>query len=159
MIKYLIERYGPQRGRMDLLGSAHDWQERADVEAWISFSEGMMVHTLAVIYARWFTDEASASKVEANMARNIRNNLNHLEQTLSKESVGGYLVGARLTAAYVMCAFSAEYTFYVGTGISSEGKKSDDWSKTVAWLKGLAKLPSYQRLLEKGVMHRFTIRD
>lgn len=159
LVKYLIERYGPQRGRIDLLGSPSNWQDKGDVEAWISFSEGMMVHTLAAIYPRWFADEATAKGIESKMSANIQNNLNLVESALSKQGANGYLVGGRLTAADVMCAFSAEYTFWMDTGITSEGKKKDDWPNTVAWLKGLAKLPSYQKALEKGATHKFVISD
>lgn len=156
IVKYIIERYGPQRGRTDLLGSQSDWQERGDVEAWISFSEGMMVHTLAGIYPRWFADEKTAANIEEKMSKNVHNNLNRLEQALG-EGEGKYLVANRLTAADIMCAFSAEYTFWMDTGITSMGKKKEDWPKTVAWLKGLAQLPSYQRVLQKGGTHKFTI--
>lgn len=159
LVKYLIERYGPQRGKTDLLGAADNWQERGDVESWISFSEGMMVHTLAAIYPRWFADESTAKAIEAKMSGNIQNNLDLLESALSKPGAGGYLVGGRLTAADIMCAFSAEYTFWMDTGITSQGKNQEDWPNTVAWLKGLAKLPSYQRALQKGATHKFAITD
>ncbi len=159
LVKYLIERYGAQQGKANLLGSPDNWQERGDVESWISFSEGMMVHTLAAIYPRWFADETTAKSIEGKMAGNIQNNLNLVEQALSKPEAKGYLVGGRLTAADIMCAFTAEYTFSMDTGITSEGKKKEDWPKTVEWLKGLAKLPSYQKVLEKGGTHKFAILD
>lgn len=159
LVKYLIERYGPQRGKTDLLGLTSNWQERGDIESWISFSEGMMVHSLAAIYPRWFADETTAKKIEQKMSANIQNNLNLLESALSKDKAGGYLVGGRLTAADIMCAFTAEYTFWMDTGITSERKKKENWPNTVAWLKGLAKLPSYQRVLQKGGTHKFAITD
>lgn len=159
LVKYIIERYGAQRGKTSLLGAADNWQERGDIESWISFSEGMMVHTLAAIYPRWFADESTAKNIEAKMSANIQNNLNLLEAALSKSGAKGYLVGARLTAADIMCAFTAEYTFFMDTGITSEGKKKEDWPNTVAWLKGLAKLPSYQKVLEKGAVHKFALLD
>lgn len=158
LVKYLIERYGPQRGRLDLLGSDADWQEKGDIESWISFSEGMMVHTLAAVYPRWFADEATAKSIEAKMSANIHNNLDLLESSLAKQG-SGYLVAGRLTAADIMCAFSAEYTFYMDTGITSEGKSKHDWPQTVEWLKGLSRLESYQRVLQKGATHKFTLGD
>ncbi|KAJ1026952.1 hypothetical protein NDA16_002245 [Ustilago loliicola] len=158
LVKYIVERYGPQRGHTDLLGSPDTWQERGDIEAWISFSEGMMVHTLAAIYPHWFADEATAKNIESKMSANIQNNLNALERALG-EGKGDFMVGARLTAADIMCAFSAEYTFFMDTGITNEGKKKQDWPKTVQWLKGLAKLESYQKVLKKGAAHEFTISE
>ncbi|TKY88503.1 hypothetical protein EX895_002491 [Sporisorium graminicola] len=158
IVRYLVERYGAQRGRLELLGTEGDWQERADVDAWISFSEGMMVHTLAAVYPRWFADADTAKGIEAKMAGNVHNNLNLLEAALA-EGKGGYLVGGRLTAADIMCAFSAEYTFGMDTAITSEGKTRDNWPNTLAWLKRLAQLPSYQNVLRKGATHRFTITD
>lgn len=159
LVKYLIERYGLSLNRTDLLGSPQDWQERGDVEAWISFSEGMMTHTIAAIYPRWFADPATAKNIESKMSANIQNNLNLLEAALSKQGAGGYLVGGRLTAADIMCAMTAEYTFGMDTGITSEGRTREDWPKTLEWLKGLAKLPSYQRVLERGGTHKFAILD
>lgn len=159
LVKYLIERYGPQRGRSDLLGTQANWQERGDIEAWISFSEGMMVHTLAAIYPRWFADDKTANDIETKMSANIQNNLNLLESALGKQGAGGFLVGGRLTAADIMCAFSAEYTFWMDTGITNEGKKKEDWPNTVAWLKGLAGLPSYQKALQKGATHKFALSE
>lgn len=154
IVKYLIERYGPQSS---LLGSPSNWQERGDIEAWISFSEGMMVHTLAAVYPRWFAEE-SAKKIEEGLSKNVQNNLNRLEEALG-EGGGEYLVGGRLTAADITCAFSAEYTFWMDTGITSMGKRKEDWPKTVSWLKGLSKLDSYQRVIAKGGVHKFTITD
>ncbi|CBQ73475.1 related to GTT1-glutathione S-transferase [Sporisorium reilianum SRZ2] len=155
IVRYLVERYGPQRGRLDLLGAAENWQERADVDAWVSFSEGMMVHSLAAVYPRWFADAATARGIEAKMAANVHNNLDRLEAALS----GQYLVGGRLTIADIMCAFSAEYTLGMDVAVSSEGKTRDNWPKTVAWLKRLASLPSYQQALARGATHRFAITE
>lgn len=156
IVKYLIERYGTQRGRLDLLGTSDDWQERADVESWISFSEGMMVHTLAAVYPRWFADAETAQAIEAKMAANVHNLLNLLEQALQK---GEFLVAGRLTAADIMCAFSVEYTFGMDVAITGVGKSMQDWPKVVEWLKRCARLPSYQRVLQRGATHRFTIAD
>lgn len=152
-VKYLIQRYAPESS---LLGPVDDWQKRGDVEAWISFSEGMMVHTLAAIYPRWFSDASSASQIEAKMTPNIQNNLNALESALAGND---YLVGDSLTAADLMCVFSAEYTLYMDTGISSDGKKKQDWPNTLAWLKRCAQRPAYQRVLQKGATHKFTVTD
>ena len=154
IVKYLISRYAPES---QLLGSTTDWQQRADVEAWISFSEGMMVHTLAAVYPRWFADHSTASRIESSMATNIHNNLNHLEQSLAQNA--GWLVGGTLTAADIMCAFSAEYTFGMDTAISSRGKTIHDWPNTVAWLKKCAQTQSYQRTLARGATHKFTLTD
>ncbi|SNX87191.1 related to GTT1 - glutathione S-transferase [Melanopsichium pennsylvanicum] len=156
IVRYLVERYGSQSGKSDLLGAPDNWQERGDIESWISFSEGMMVHTLATIYPRWFTDESTARDIEDKMTGNIQNNLNLLEGALKNEN---YLVGGRLTAADIMCAFSAEYTFWMDTGITNDRKDKDNWPNTVAWLKRLANLPSYQGVLEKGGTHEFSICD
>lgn len=157
IVKYLIERYASSRERSQLLGSLDSWQERGDIEAWISFSEGMMVHTLAAVYPRWFADPTTAHVIEDNMTANIQNNLNLLELTLSAPNANAYLVAGRLTAADIMCAFSAEYTFYMDTGISSAGKRKEDWPKTVEWLKSLSKLQSYRNALEKGATNKFAI--
>lgn len=156
IVSYLIERYAPQSL---LLGKREDWQERAAVAAWVSFSEGMMTHTLAVVYTRWFSDGDGAKEVERKMAGNVHNNLDHLEAALAKAEGEAWPVGGRLTAADVMCAFSAEHTFGMDIAISAVGKSKADWPNTVEWLKRCARLPSYQRVLEKGVTHRFTITD
>ncbi|KAJ9479536.1 putative Glutathione S-transferase 1 (putative) [Pseudozyma hubeiensis] len=159
IVKYLITRYASQRQRDDLLGSPSNWSDFTAIESFISFSEGMMIHTLSAIYPRWFSTPEIAKEIETGLSANIHNNLNLLEESLSKPNANGYLVGGRLTAADIMCAFTAEYTFHMDTGITSQGKKKEDWPKTVEWLKGLSKLESYQKVLGKGVVHKFTISD
>ncbi|PWZ03818.1 glutathione S-transferase [Testicularia cyperi] len=166
IVRYLVERYGPQRGKADLLGKAGDWQSKGLVDAFASFSEAAMIHTLVPVYSRWFTDTSTSLSVEKNMSANIHNNLDHLERTLSSnlEQYGptngpdaAFLVGDSITAADILTAFTAEYTFGMDTAISSLGKKKEDWPNTVNWLKALAQRPAYQRVKAKGAIHKFTI--
>lgn len=115
----------------------------------------MMVHTLAGIYPRWFADEATAKTIEKGITANVHNNLNNLERALGDGHA--FLVGDSLTAADIMCCFSAEYTFGMDVGLTSADKTANDWPNTVAWLQRLSQTASYQQVVQKGVTHKFTL--
>lgn len=139
----------------------------------MAFSETLMVHTLAVIYARWFKPD-SADEMEAKMSANIHNDLNCLEERLADNQAqfGSdkplFLHGAALTAADIMCAFSAEYTLIMDAGISKCGATytgQDDrpvgnrkhWPHVEKWLKGLEARAAYQDVIKAGGTHRFVL--
>lgn len=112
-IQYLVDRYG---GNSPLL-PAKDWSRRAQVQSWMSFCETLMLHSLAIIYARWFTPESAADVLrgpEEKMSNNVCKDLDLIEKSLQncEKQFGqdrAFLVGGEFTMADVANAFSAEY--------------------------------------------------
>lgn len=120
-----------------------------------------MLHSLAIMYTRWFIrpeDESNGalSALENGMSGNVKNDLDFLESSLAKNAAGQnsdtplFLVGNKLTAADIMMVFSAEYVLNRKTG--TEGSS---WPHVEKWLRGLEARPAYKKAQEAG--HEFSL--
>lgn len=77
-----------------------------------------MIHSLAIMYARWFTPEGADDVLkhqEDKMSANVCKDLDLMEQAIkdNEEKFGedkGYLVQGQFSAADIANAFSAEYS-------------------------------------------------
>lgn len=105
IIEYICDKYPSQLISVDNAG------ERAQVREWLHAAEGMfMLHGSAILYARWqMAEEARATLpgMEERMSKNVVNDMNWLEQTLSLQKAKGreWIVGDHLTAADIQMQF------------------------------------------------------
>lgn len=101
------------------------------------------LHGIAILYARWNQSGGDVEKTEEGMSKNIRNDMDFLENAL-KNSGGKWLLGNELTAADFMMHFSA--TFVLARELGVKGKK---YPETERWLKDCEATESYQKAVQK----------
>lgn len=116
-MEYLMERYGS--ASIELLPPMGKWAERTKVASYLSFCETLMLHSLAIIYAQWFTPAGNDEVLRPltdTMSGIVCKDLDLLERTLeeNKSAFGAenglYLANGRFSAADIANAFSAEYS-------------------------------------------------
>ncbi|KAL8279583.1 hypothetical protein RQP46_008145 [Phenoliferia psychrophenolica] len=139
---HLQARYGTAAG-VQLVPKTTDWKATNAMHAWIGFSEGaLMVHVLPVTYVTWMMDGYPEAKQDliSKLYPNIQSDLKYLEvelvQNLARHGTtngaGAFLVGATLTVADIMMAFSVEYIL-CNPMFEVEG----EYPQVMAWLAGL----------------------
>ncbi|KAK8253106.1 glutathione S-transferase C-terminal-like protein [Phyllosticta capitalensis] len=131
--QYLCEKYDKSAR---LIPS--DPASRIKVLEWMHAAEAtFMLHSLAIVYARWnYLKEAppeGLAQMETGMSRNVENDFRWIEGELEKNP-GGFLVGKEITAADIMMDFSVRFTLEMELGT-----KKGQWPKTEEWLKRTAK--------------------
>ena len=143
---YLLETYDQSK----LLPA--DPVIRSKVRQWIHAAEGtFMVHSLAILYARWMMSEPAKSdgtldRLEDGMSVNVQKDLDWLDNELGKSKVK-FLAGEEVTAADTMMAFSIQFIFARGLGVKSgqEGK----WKRVEEWLKSCEEREAYKAAVQK----------
>lgn len=116
-MEYLLDRYG-KAGH--LLPSKSQWSQRTKVQSYLSFCETLMLHSLAIVYAQWFTPDADTKNkdivktLEASMKGNVQKDLDLLENALkdAQQQYGedkAYLANGDFSVADIANAFSCEY--------------------------------------------------
>ncbi|KAK7544580.1 glutathione S-transferase [Phyllosticta citribraziliensis] len=115
---------------------------------WLHAAEATFaLHSLAIVYARWYyPKEAPAeglAQMEASMSKNVENDFGWLEGELEKSS-GGFLVGKEVTVADVMMQFGVRFIFE-----KELGTKRDRWPRTEEWLKRCEECEAYKRAVKK----------
>ncbi|KAF2131841.1 glutathione S-transferase [Dothidotthia symphoricarpi CBS 119687] len=125
-----------------------DLVTRTKVLQWIHASEATFaLHGIAILYTRWnLPKDVPAGTLEAmekGLSVNVQNDLNWLEDELSKSS-GRFLCGDHVTAADVMMQFSAE--FILARELGTQGK---NWPKVEEWLQTCTNTEGYKRAVEK----------
>ena len=143
ILRYLCETYDPSHRLIPTEKAA-----RAKVREWIAASEGtFMIHSLAVLYARWQMPEAGKKdllpEMEKKLSVNVQGDLDWLESELQSGN-GQFLVGDHVTAADTMMGFSARsiLTRKLGTG-------GRHWPAIEAWLQHIESQTSYKKAVEK----------
>lgn len=125
---------------------------RSTVRQWIHAAEGtFMVHSLAILYARWMISEPAKSdgtldKLEQGMSVNIQKDLDWLETELER-SKGTFLAGEKATAADTMVAFSIQFIFARGLGLKSG--QQGRWKRIHEWLKLCEEREAYKAAVQK----------
>jgi glutathione S-transferase len=111
-----------------------------EARMWVHYAEStLMVHALAVLYARWSLpdDPEQLAKCEKFMGINVQLDLDYVDGHLAGRD---FLEEGKLTAADIMMAFSAEIALTRKLG--TEGKR---WPNVERWLKGLAQREAYRK--------------
>ncbi|CAO1613755.1 unnamed protein product [Sympodiomycopsis kandeliae] len=161
-MEYLLERYGKEG---HLLPPKSSWSQRTKVQSYLSFCETLMLHSLAIVYAQWFTPDAEtknkeiAETLENSMKANVQKDLDLLEQALSqaKETYGEdgmYLANGEFSVADIANAFSCEYVL-----VKKIGTASKQWPHIEAWLRKIEARPAYKQAKQNAGKHDFTLLD
>lgn len=149
---YLVEKYGPQS---DWIPSPPNFAQRTKVIGWMDFSETIMTHALAIIYAQWFAEEQKEAiqSITEKASVNVQKDLDEIESTL--DSLGGpFICGKRITAADLSLAFSCEYV--LTKQIGTQGHPTN-WPKIHQWLRMIEARPAYQKALKEGPRYDFCL--
>lgn len=102
-----------------------------------------MLHSLAVLYARWFMKGGDVDATEAALAGNVQKDLDYFSSALEKSN-GKFIVGDAPTAADIMMEFSCDFilTRQLGTKDKSWpriNKFIQDSQGTATWIKAQKK--------------------
>ncbi|KAK1093112.1 hypothetical protein LTR48_002979 [Friedmanniomyces endolithicus] len=102
-----------------------------------------MLHSLAILYARWNQKGGDVEATEAGLAVNVQKDLDYLASELEK-SKGKFLVGDSPTAADTMMEFSVD--FILTRELGTKGKQWEsvdqyrkDCQVTTTWKKAQKK--------------------
>ncbi|ORY86353.1 glutathione S-transferase [Protomyces lactucae-debilis] len=122
-----------------------------EARMWVHYAEStLMVHALAVLYARWSlpNDPEQLAKCESFMGINVQLDLDYVNAHLEGRD---FLEEGTLTAADIMLAFSCEIAIVrkLGTG----GKT---WPNVERWLKSLAQREAYRKA-QKEAQHELSL--
>ncbi|CAO1624318.1 unnamed protein product [Parajaminaea phylloscopi] len=155
-IQYLVDRYGTESPLLP----RQDWPVRARIQSWMSFCETTMLHSLAIVYARWFTPESAGDvlgALEDKMSANVCKDLDLMEEALrhNRQQFGeshGFLAGGHFSMADVANAFSAEYV--IAKQVGTAGRK---WPGIERWLKTIEARPAYQEALGDAGLHEISL--
>lgn len=149
---YLVERYGSQTG---FIPFPPNFLQRTKVIGWMDFSETIMTHALAIIYAQWFAEEEKEAikNITEKASVNVQKDLDEIESALEMNG-GPFVCGSEITAADIALAFSCEYvlTKQVGT----QGHPTN-WPKIHNWLHTLEQRPAYLKALKEGPKYDFCL--
>ncbi|CZR59089.1 related to GTT1-glutathione S-transferase [Phialocephala subalpina] len=143
--EYLIEKYDKDGKLM----GGKDEAVRNKVRMFIHAAEGtLMVHCLAITYARWFAPESvqksgELKELEKGLAVNVGKDLDWLNSELEGKK---FLAGDHVTAADTMVLFSIQFIFardLVG------GRKVSEWKNVEKWIKDCEATESWKKAVEK----------
>jgi len=104
-----------------------------------------MLHSLAILYARWTIPDSvksSLPEMEASLSRNVHNNLDWLEFELSDGRT--WLIGDDVTAADIMMGFSIDFIF-----TRELGTKGGRWENMEGWLERVKGREKYKKAVER----------
>lgn len=143
--EYICETYDPV-GRMLPKSQPERWR----TQLWIQSAEGtFLLHALAITYARWNLPEGLSDEqkdaMEKGMSVNVQNDLQWLDDELSKENTG-WLVGKHCTAADIMVHFSVQFIFARQLGVRG---CDDKWKAVRAWQERCENESAYKKAVER----------
>jgi glutathione S-transferase len=138
--RYLCDVYDKQHRLLPPLGDPKRYQALQ----WVHASEATWaLHGLGILYTRWHQKDGDQKKTEQGLAGNVINDMNFLEDALSKSS-GKFLFGDSISVADTMMHFSAVFILARELGV-----KGEDYPKTTKYIQDCEATPSYKKAVER----------
>lgn len=138
--RYLCDTYDKDHRLLPAVGD----KSRYDVLYWVHAAEAMWaLHGLAILYIRWFQKDGDIAKTEEGASKNIKNDMNYLENFLS-QGQGRFLSGDVVTAADCMMGFSASFVLARELGV-----KASDYPRTQQYIRDCEGTETYTKAVQK----------
>lgn len=139
-LRYLCDTYDKEHRLLPAVGD----KRRYEILYWVHAAEAMWaLHGIAILYVRWFQKDGDVAKTEQGLSKNIINDMDYLEEHLSKGN-GKFLVGNAVSAADCMMAFSAAFILARELGV-----KPASYPRSQQYVQDCEATETYKKAVQK----------